>query len=96
MAEKWTDIGNSRDTNEDFVDYDIQKDYGFYIVGEHSIKITQNLLGIKGAKLEDITCLYSHEQGLQQSSKFLNDHPKIKAYNYSNTAAAANLQQMVR
>ncbi|MFZ2257358.1 MAG: Stp1/IreP family PP2C-type Ser/Thr phosphatase [Clostridiaceae bacterium] len=32
MAEKWTDIGNSRDTNEDFVDYDIQKDYGFYIV----------------------------------------------------------------
>ena len=51
----------------------------FYIVGEHSIKITQNLLGIKGAKLEDITYLYSHEQGLQQSSKFLNDHPKIKA-----------------
>ncbi|WP_303000156.1 prephenate dehydratase [Thomasclavelia spiroformis] len=69
--------------------YDLLRDYGFYIVGEHSIKITQNLLGIKGAKLEDITCLYSHEQGLQQSSKFLNDHPKIKAYNYSNTAAAA-------
>lgn len=32
MAEKWTDIGNYRDTNEDFVDIDIQKDYGFYIV----------------------------------------------------------------
>ena len=40
--------------------YDLLRDYGFYIVGEHSIKITQNLLGIKGAKLEDITCLYSH------------------------------------
>ena len=69
--------------------YDLLREYGFYIVGEHSIKITQNLLGIKGAKLEDITCLYSHEQGLQQSSKFLSAHPKIKAYNYSNTAAAA-------
>ncbi len=32
MAEKLTDIGNYRDTNEDFVDFDLQKDYGFYIV----------------------------------------------------------------
>ena len=32
MAEKWSDIGNFRETNEDFVDYDIQNEYGFYIV----------------------------------------------------------------
>lgn len=32
MAEKMTDIGNFRKTNEDFVDFDITKDYGFYIV----------------------------------------------------------------
>lgn len=32
MAEKWTDIGNYRETNEDFVDYDITREYGFYIV----------------------------------------------------------------
>lgn len=32
MAEKMTDIGNYRKTNEDFVDYDITKDYGFYII----------------------------------------------------------------
>lgn len=32
MAEKMSDIGNYRKTNEDFVDYDITKDYGFYIV----------------------------------------------------------------
>lgn len=32
LAEKWTDIGNYRETNEDFVDFDIQKDYGFYII----------------------------------------------------------------
>ncbi len=32
MAEKMSDIGNYRDTNEDFVDYDITRDYGFYIV----------------------------------------------------------------
>ncbi|KAF5061572.1 Protein phosphatase PrpC [anaerobic digester metagenome] len=32
LAEKMSDIGNYRETNEDFVDYDITKDYGFYIV----------------------------------------------------------------
>ena len=34
--------------------YDLLTQYGFYIVGEQSITIDQNLLGIKGATLEDI------------------------------------------
>lgn len=69
--------------------YDLVRDYGFYIVGEHSIKVTQNLLGIKNAKLEDINCVYSHNQALLQSSEFLNKYPNIKKQNFSNTAAAA-------
>lgn len=32
MAEKYSDIGNYRTVNEDYVDIDITKDYGFYIV----------------------------------------------------------------
>ena len=39
--------------------YDLLLKYGFYIVGEEYIKINQNLVGIKGAKVEDIKEIYS-------------------------------------
>ena len=68
--------------------YDLLTQYGFYIVGEQSITIDQNLLGIKGATLEDIKDVYSHVQGLKQTSEFLNAH-HIEGHEYLNTAAAA-------
>ncbi len=68
--------------------YDLLTQYGFYIVGEQSITIDQNLLGIKGATLEDIKDVYSHVQGLKQTSEFLNAH-HIEGHDYLNTAAAA-------
>ena len=40
--------------------YDLLVKYGLYIVGEECIKIDQNLIGIKGSKLEDIKEIYSH------------------------------------
>lgn len=69
--------------------YDLVRDYDFYIVGEHSVNITQHLLGIKGASLEEIKYVYSHPQGIQQSSKFLKQFPDIRPQSFSNTAAAA-------
>lgn len=69
--------------------YDLVRDYDFYIVGEHSVNITQHLLGIKGAKLEELRYVYSHPQGIQQSSEFLKQFPNIKPQSFSNTAAAA-------
>ena len=68
--------------------YDLLTQYSFYIVGEQSITIDQNLLGIKGATLEDIKDVYSHVQGLKQTSEFLNAH-HIEGHDYLNTAAAA-------
>ncbi len=68
--------------------YDAIRDYGFYIVGEQSISISQHLLGIKGAKLEDIKEVYSHPQGLLQTSLFLESH-HIQPHEYENTAMAA-------
>ena len=68
--------------------YDLLTKYGFYIVGEQSITIDQNLLGIKGTALEDIKDVYSHVQGLKQTSEFLNAH-HIEGHEYLNTAAAA-------
>lgn len=69
--------------------YDFIRDYGFYTVGEQSISIAQHLLGIKGAKIENLKEVYSHPQGLLQASQFLKKHPYIKEMKYANTAMAA-------
>lgn len=68
--------------------YDLITQYGFFIVGEQSISIAQHLLGIKGSHLEDIKTVYSHPQGLLQTSRFLDAH-HIEKSAYQNTAAAA-------
>lgn len=69
--------------------YDLIRDYGFYIVGEQSISIAQHLLGIKGSCIEELSEVYSHPQGLLQSSQFLSSHPYIQQREYANTATAA-------
>lgn len=69
--------------------YDLLLKYGFYIVGEEYIKINQNLVGIKGAKVEDIKEIYSHPQGFEQSKKFLSEHDNAKLVYFYNTAISA-------
>ncbi|MFQ6791599.1 prephenate dehydratase [Thomasclavelia sp.] len=69
--------------------YDLVRDYDFYIVGEHSVAITQHLLAKKGTRIEDIKDVYSHPQGILQSSNYWLEHPQITVHDYSNTAAAA-------
>lgn len=71
--------------------YDLLRKYGFFIVGERTIKVNHNLLGIKGTKLEDIKEVYSHPQALQQSREFLNNYPHWESIPYRNTAASAEL-----
>lgn len=69
--------------------YDLIRDYDFFIVGEQSLSIAQHLLGIKGSQLHDITDIYSHPQGILQTSLFLNKHPCMNAHEFANTATAA-------
>ena len=71
--------------------YDLLNKYDFYIVGEECIKINQNLVGIKGSKIEDIKEVYSHPQGFEQSSEFFTQYNKLKLIPYSNTAISAKL-----
>ena len=68
--------------------YDLIKNHDLFIVGEQSIKIEHNLLGIKGSRLEDIQEVYSHPQGLSQSKVFLKEHSQMKACPFINTATA--------
>ena len=59
------------------------------VIGELNLHITQNLLALPGTRIEDITEIYSHPIAIQQSKDFLDNYPKIKAINWSDTASAA-------
>ncbi len=54
--------------------YDLLVEFENYIVGEQIIEIHHCLLGVPGAKLEDIRTVYSHPQSLMQSGRFLSEH----------------------
>ncbi|MDP4177677.1 MAG: prephenate dehydratase [Bacillota bacterium] len=66
--------------------YDYLNKYESYIAGEICLKINQNLIGIKGASIEDITEVYSHPQGFGQSKHFLKKHSNWKLIPMSNTS----------
>ncbi|MCR4790134.1 MAG: chorismate mutase [Treponemataceae bacterium] len=59
-----------------------------FINGVYSLPVTQNLLSVKGAKIEDITTVVSHPQALEQCAEYIRKHGwEAKAVN--NTARAA-------
>jgi prephenate dehydratase len=61
---------------------------GLYIVGEHFLPIRHQLMAVKGARIEDITDLYSHVHALGQSRKIIRKH-SIKPHVAGDTAGAA-------
>lgn len=69
--------------------FDLLVDYDNYIVGEHEIKVDQCLIGIPGTKIEQIRKVYSHEQGILQCTKFLEEHKDIEPIPYMSTAISA-------
>lgn len=71
--------------------YDLVRRYGASIVGEKIVKVEHCLLGLPGAKLEDITEVYSHPQGFSQCRAFFKAHPAMQQFNYFNTAKAAEM-----
>ena len=71
--------------------YDLLGQYGFYIVGEHRLRIRQNLAALPGAALDDIRTVYSHLQGIEQSSAFLAQHRGWETVHFHNTAASAQM-----
>lgn len=71
--------------------YDLLRKYGLYIVGEKCIKVSHNLLGIKGSTLDEIKEVYSHPQAFEQSSTFFKAHMNLKQVPYYNTATSAKL-----
>lgn len=58
------------------------------VVGEQQVRVVHNLIGVPGAKLEDIKKVYSHPQALAQCKEFLASLPEIEQIPYYDTAGS--------
>ena len=60
-----------------------------HIIGEHYLDIHQNLMALKGQKIEDILEVHSHPMALLQCMEFLKKYPSIKIVEDKDTAETA-------
>ena len=60
-----------------------------HIIGEHYLNIQQNLIALKGQKIEDIKEVHSHPMALLQCMDFLKQYPNIKLVEDKDTAETA-------
>lgn len=73
-----------------YVDALIAQDH-IYVVGEVILPISQTLMGLPGATLEDIETVCSHAQGIAQSAAWRKEHlPNAATKEMASTAAAAS------
>ncbi|WP_281634012.1 prephenate dehydratase [Flavobacterium luteolum] len=60
-----------------------------HIIGEHYLNIQQNLMALKGQKIDDIREVHSHPMALLQCMDFLKQYPNIKLVEDKDTAETA-------
>ncbi|WP_281227797.1 prephenate dehydratase [Flavobacterium aquiphilum] len=60
-----------------------------HIIGEHYLDVHQNLMALKGQKIEDIQEVHSHPMALLQCMEFLKQYPNIKLVEDKDTAETA-------
>jgi prephenate dehydratase len=58
------------------------------ILAEEIIPIAHNLIGVPGAKFEDIAVVESHPVALAQCEKFFSEHPRLKRIATEDTAGS--------
>ena len=71
--------------------YDQMISHHFFIVRSTRVKIDHSLLTLPGVEEDRIQEVYSHEQAIQQCSRFLGAHREWRVNIVSNTAAAARM-----
>ncbi len=71
--------------------YDLLTQYEFFLVGETTVRVEHCLMAPKGASLDTITHVYSHEQGLFQCEQYLNAHPGWRQIPQADTAGSAQM-----
>ncbi|MBR7148880.1 MAG: bifunctional chorismate mutase/prephenate dehydratase, partial [Firmicutes bacterium] len=71
--------------------YQLLQEHNLSIVRSTRLCIRHELLALPGARMEDITEIYSHEQAIGQCSKFLNKLNGVRVIPCANTAVAAQM-----
>lgn len=66
----------------------LMPDSGLFIIGEHFQPVQHNLLGVKGAKVEDVKNVHSHIHAIPQCRSLINEL-KLKVFVDSDTAGSA-------
>jgi prephenate dehydratase len=68
--------------------FDLLVDSELSILAEEIIPIAHNLIGVPGAKFEDIAVVESHPVALAQCEKFFSEHPRLKRIATEDTAGS--------
>jgi len=66
---------------------------GLHIVGEHFVRVHINLLGVPGARLEDVRTATSHTVLLGQCRGFLKDHGIERVAGFDTAGAARHVKE---
>jgi len=69
--------------------YTLIRESGMKILGEHNLRIKQNLMALPGQKITDIREIRSHPIALAQCMTFLNQFPGITLIESDDTAGSA-------
>ncbi|HRR93782.1 MAG TPA: prephenate dehydratase [Bacteroidales bacterium] len=69
--------------------YSLLRESGLKILGEHDLRIKQNLMALPGQTISDIHEIRSHPIALSQCMSFLNNHPGITLIETEDTAGSA-------
>jgi prephenate dehydratase len=69
--------------------YTLIRESGLKILGEHNLRIKQNLMALPGQTISEIKEIRSHPIALSQCMSFLNKHPEITLIESDDTAGSA-------
>jgi prephenate dehydratase len=69
--------------------YTLIRESGLKILGEHNLRVRQNLIALPGQTISDIKEIRSHPIALSQCMAFLNKHPEITLIESDDTAGSA-------
>lgn len=69
--------------------YSLIRESGLKVLGEHNLRIKQNLMALPGQSIDMIKKIWSHPVAISQCMEFLNMHPAISLIESNDTAASA-------
>lgn len=69
--------------------YTLIRESGLKILGEHNLRVRQNLIALPGQTISEIKEIRSHPIALSQCMAFLNKHPEITLIESDDTAGSA-------